>query len=228
VATELSGTVRVIGDSDATASVVVSLEDEVLALNGASGEIGHWPLKSVGINSRSDGFHLKVEGEELVLRTSDDARFALAVGLQASSSPRLTRAMAHARDVESAPEPVEEPAPQPVEGPSLMGWFIVAASGLVLIAALVAYGSDGELLGFIPVWSAMLATALVLAAGGFALMSELRAAPLLIGVGVVLGLVTLVASLTNPSAGSAGMILLAVGTLGSGAILAFDRFRRAN
>jgi hypothetical protein len=97
-----------------------------------------------------------------------------------------------------------------------------------LIAALVAYGSDGELLGFIPVWSAMLATALVLAAGGFALMSELRAAPLLIGVGVVLGLVTLVASLTNPSAGSAGMILLAVGTLGSGAILAFDRFRRAN
>jgi hypothetical protein len=226
VSTELSGTVRVIGDSDAAAKVVVSLDEEELVLSAADGEIGRWQLSSVGINARPDGFHLKVEGEELVLRTSDDARFALAVGLQTAGSPRLVRAMAAARDVESAPEPVEEEVPE-TGGPRLIGWAIIGASSLVLIAAMAAYGSQGEVLGFIPVWLAMLATALVLAAGGFALNSDLKWSAMLIGIGVVMGLITLVGALSNPIAGSAGMVLLAVGTLGGGALLAVDRFRQA-
>jgi hypothetical protein len=117
---------------------------------------------------------------------------------------------------------------EPSAGPDLMGWLIVGASGLALIGALVAYGGEGDLLGFIPVWMAMLATALVLAAGGFARNADMKTAPLLIGIGVILGLVTLVGGLSNPLADSAGMVLLAVGTLGAGAALAFDRFRQAS
>ncbi len=96
--TDLTGTVRMAGEADTGIRVEIHLDDETMRLVSPYGELGRWPLSGMGISARIDGFHIKVEGEELVLSTNDDARFAVAVGLRSANSPRLVRQLAHARD----------------------------------------------------------------------------------------------------------------------------------
>ncbi len=73
--------------------VEVDLDSERLTIRTEGGmEIGSWPLSEVGVHAEDDGFHLRMEGEYVVLRTEDDGRFALALGL-AAGSPRLRRLM---------------------------------------------------------------------------------------------------------------------------------------
>jgi hypothetical protein len=59
--------------------------------------IGSWSLDEVAVSGLDDGFHLKVEGEELRLVTDNDARFALGIGLQ-SASPIMRRRIAAGLD----------------------------------------------------------------------------------------------------------------------------------
>ena len=47
-------------------------------------------MDEVKIKGEDDGFHMYVEGEELLVRTEDDARFALSIGLH-SASPIMRR-----------------------------------------------------------------------------------------------------------------------------------------
>jgi hypothetical protein len=83
--------------------------------------IGDWDLDEVGIRPKKDGFHLLVEDEEIVIRTTDDAGFALAVGIR-SAYPALRRHMAAAikpgHDVEISPRlrpsPPKPPTPEPI------------------------------------------------------------------------------------------------------------------
>jgi len=98
VNTDLTGTVRMMGEADSAIRVEIHLEDEELRLVSAHGELGRWPLSDIGVAAKLDGFHLRIEGEELVISTNDDARFAIALGIRSSSSPRLNRLLAGARD----------------------------------------------------------------------------------------------------------------------------------
>ena len=73
--------------------VEIDLDNEQLTIRTEGGmEIGTWPLSEVGVHAEDDGFHLRMEGEYVVLQTEDDGRFALALGL-AAGSPRLRRLM---------------------------------------------------------------------------------------------------------------------------------------
>lgn len=100
--TELSGKVRMAGDTAGGVTVQVHLGDETLTLLAGGGtEIGTWPLSEVGIASRPDGFHLRIEGEEVILTTDDDARFALELGINTPTN-RLARMMAKLRDETAA------------------------------------------------------------------------------------------------------------------------------
>ncbi|HEX2420099.1 MAG TPA: hypothetical protein VHL55_00740, partial [Acidimicrobiia bacterium] len=96
--TDLTGTVRMAGETQTGIRVEIHLDKETMSLVSPYGVLGSWPLSRMGIASRVDGFHLKVEGEELVLSTNDDVAFALAVGIRSTTSPRLNRQLAHARD----------------------------------------------------------------------------------------------------------------------------------
>src|SRR3990172_3535935 len=83
--------------------------------------IGNWGLDAVGSRAKKDGFHLLVEDDEVVIRTTDDAGFALAVGIR-SAYPALRRHMAAAikpgHDVEISPRlrpsPPKPPTPEPI------------------------------------------------------------------------------------------------------------------
>ena len=95
---DLTGTVRMVGEAESAIRVEIHLEDEELRLSSGHGELGRWPLSDIGVAAKLDGFHLRIEGEELILSTNDDARFALALGIRSSSSPRLNRMLAGALD----------------------------------------------------------------------------------------------------------------------------------
>ena len=80
------------GDDDSPLDVVIDLENERMLIRTKSMVLGEWSLNDVGVHSENDGFHLRIEGEQVILRTEDDAGFATEIGLR-SASPRLRRLM---------------------------------------------------------------------------------------------------------------------------------------
>ncbi len=86
------------GGDESPLDVVIDLENERMLIRTQStgGVLGEWSLKDVGVHSENDGFHLRIEGEKVILTTQDDAGFATEIGLR-SASPRLRRLMAARR-----------------------------------------------------------------------------------------------------------------------------------
>jgi hypothetical protein len=81
---------------DSPLDVVIDLENERMLIRTRTMVLGEWSLSDVGVHSEHDGFHLRIEGEQVILRTEDDAGFATEIGLRAAS-PRLRRLMAARR-----------------------------------------------------------------------------------------------------------------------------------
>lgn len=73
--------------------VLIDLTDERMILHTDSKVLGDWDLEELLIRGEDDGFHIRVEGEEAIIHTNDDAGMALELGLR-SASPRLRRLMA--------------------------------------------------------------------------------------------------------------------------------------
>lgn len=86
------GLLKLLGETGPGLSVRIDLTDDIIAVRSVAGDIGRWPRSQVRITALEDGFHLRVEGEEVILDVSDDARFALACGLTAGP-PLLRRRM---------------------------------------------------------------------------------------------------------------------------------------
>ena len=74
-------------------TVEVGVTDDALSIDGAAGNIGTWPREHVRIDARDDGFHVRIEGEEVLLNLTEDAEFAVAMGIT-SASPLLRRKIA--------------------------------------------------------------------------------------------------------------------------------------
>ena len=53
-------------------------------------EIGDWALCEIVTTAQPDGIHLRAEGEEVILNLTEDAEFALALGLR-TGPPLLMR-----------------------------------------------------------------------------------------------------------------------------------------
>jgi hypothetical protein len=73
--------------------VLIDLTKERMILHTESKVLGDWQLHNLLIRGEDDGFHIRVEGEEAIIHTTDDAGMALELGLR-SASPRLRRQMA--------------------------------------------------------------------------------------------------------------------------------------
>jgi hypothetical protein len=238
---ELTGTVRMAGDIQPGVRVEIHLDQEVLRLVSPHGELGAWPLAEVGVSARVDGFHLRLEGEEIVLSTNDDARFAMALGLRSTSSPRLNRLLATARDEEVVSGPVGPavetllPPAAPASrspGTSPVAVGIVGAAAVVLVGALLAVGTGSplRLFGLLPAWPVSALAALALAAGGFALLLGMKMGRVVVAVGIALGLSVLIGSFvrtTVPSWISDGVLLVGVGIVLAGLLLAVDRLNES-
>jgi hypothetical protein len=242
---ELTGTIKMAGDAEPGVRVEIHLDQEELLLISPHGTLGRWPLDQVGVSARVDGFHLRVEGEELVLSTNDDARFAMALGIRSTSSPRLNRQLAAALDLSqdggviAVELPSNDPiAATPVElprGSSPVAMGIIASASLVFIGALVAVASGSTLsfLGLLPAWPFTVIGALALAAGGFAMLADFRGGRTLVLAGTVVGLIALAGSLA--SGGPLGfewigdgVLLVGVGSVLAGLLLSVDQLNRTD
>lgn len=71
---------RVPGHNKLPVNVVVDIADEVLSVSTSQRTIGEWPLGSLQFSARSDGFHVRLDDQEIVLSVDDSARFALELG----------------------------------------------------------------------------------------------------------------------------------------------------
>lgn len=91
------GVLRNQNERDTAIRVVIDLTDERIRLRSGDTEIADWSLNDIGVNAQSDGFHIRAEGEEIILDLSQDAQFAVALGLH-SAPIGLARRMSMVRD----------------------------------------------------------------------------------------------------------------------------------
>ncbi len=90
--TTYRGSLRVPGDEGPPLSVEIDLTAERFRMSAGDAEIGDWSMSEIRVNALPDGFHLRAEGEEVLLDVSDDAQFAVDLGLR-TAPPHLRRRM---------------------------------------------------------------------------------------------------------------------------------------
>lgn len=131
MAVELDGNVRMRGDTGPGVGVKVLVGEGRLRLLSGDEVVGDWLVESIGISVLQEGFNIKAEGEEFILRTNDDV--ALAEELHVTAvSPRLARRLAARHNPE-----YDEPPPEPSRISSNL-----AAIGYAVAGALVVLGGS--------------------------------------------------------------------------------------
>jgi hypothetical protein len=81
------------GEETQPLPVVVDLTDDRLTMSIGTEEVAVWARDQMRISALPDGFHIRAEGEAVILDVSDDAKFALELGLR-NAHPALRRRMA--------------------------------------------------------------------------------------------------------------------------------------
>ncbi len=89
---EYEGSLRINGDSERPMPVEVDLTDDRMRVTAGDIEVADWSRDEFRIQALADGFHVRAEGEEVVLDIREDARFALELGLR-TAHPVLRRKM---------------------------------------------------------------------------------------------------------------------------------------
>lgn len=74
-------------------SVLIDLTDDRLTMRSGEIEVADWARDEIRVSALPDGFHVRAEGEEIILDVTEDARFALDLGLR-NAPPILRRRMA--------------------------------------------------------------------------------------------------------------------------------------
>lgn len=73
--------------------VMIDLTDDRLTMRVGNQEVAEWPREGMRIQALPDGFHIRAEGEAIVLDITDEAKFAVEFGLK-SAHPALRQKMA--------------------------------------------------------------------------------------------------------------------------------------
>ena len=80
---------RLPGRTKLPLGVEVDIRHERMILTSGDRTVATWPLEDIVIASQSDGFHIKVDGEEVILHVSDSTRFAAELGIGRQPAKRL-------------------------------------------------------------------------------------------------------------------------------------------
>lgn len=90
--TEYDARLQIEGEDTQPLPVVVDLTGDRLHMKIGAEEVADWGRNEMRIQALPDGFHIRAEGESVVLDVSDDAQFALELGLK-NAHPALRRRM---------------------------------------------------------------------------------------------------------------------------------------
>lgn len=80
------------GEATPPMRVLVDLTDDRLTMTIGEEEVADWERNEMRVSALPDGFHIRAEGEAVVLDVEDDAHFALDLGLR-NAHPNLRRKM---------------------------------------------------------------------------------------------------------------------------------------
>ncbi len=89
---EYQAKLRLGGATEPAMRVEIDLTDDRMKVVAGGMEVADWSRDEFRVQALQDGFHVRAEGEEVVLDVTDDARFALELGLR-SAHPALRRRM---------------------------------------------------------------------------------------------------------------------------------------
>ena len=140
MAVETRGTVQMRGEAGRGVKVEVLADGPRLSLLHEDELIGEWEVGAIGIQSLQDGFAIRAEGEEFVLKTDDDAGLAREIGMIAAS-PRLARKVAASQN-QDVPLRAD---PEPVVIKSNLGAIAFALGGVMAFAGGVLLRDDPTL-----------------------------------------------------------------------------------
>jgi hypothetical protein len=90
--TSYEAQLQIEGDDTQPLPVVVDLTNDRLTMTIGSQEVAAWERDQMRIAAMPDGFHIRAEGEAIILDVGDDAKFALELGLK-NAHPALRRRM---------------------------------------------------------------------------------------------------------------------------------------
>jgi hypothetical protein len=90
--TAYNARLQIEGETERPLPVVVDLTDDKLTMTIGEQEVAAWQREGMRIQALPDGFHIRAEGEAIVLDVTDDAEFALELGLR-NAHPSLRRRM---------------------------------------------------------------------------------------------------------------------------------------
>lgn len=140
MAVETRGTVQMRGEQGPGVRVEVLADGPRLSLLHREELIGEWEVGAIGIQSLHEGFAIRAEGEEFVLKTDDDAGLAREIGLIAAS-PRMARKVAASQN----PDPPPAPDREPVVIRSSLGAIAFALGGVMALAGAFLLRDDAAL-----------------------------------------------------------------------------------
>ena len=80
------------GEDSPPVPVLLDLTDDHLVMTVGDEAVADWSRETMRINAMPDGFHIRAEGESVILDVEDDAHFALELGLK-NAHPYLRRRM---------------------------------------------------------------------------------------------------------------------------------------
>lgn len=239
VAVKTKGTVRMRGESEPGLAVVVLVDEGRLRIISGADLVGEWDLDEIGIQALQEGFAIRAEGEEFVLKATDEVGLAEEMGLMVTS-PRLARKVAVSHNPEPPPEPVlneDMPREQSNVGAiafALGGVLVLVGGSLLRVASSTrgaplsepsGVGADGES------WLYFIVGGLAMVAAAFVMSIRVRwARPVaLLILGGVIVLFAVVASRGSADAGHltaygfiAGGLVVGVAVLFSGTLATSD------
>ena len=79
--TSFDARLRMLGQQGLPLGVEVDLTGDRMTITAGAGQLANWALEEIRVQSLPDGFHIKAEGEEVILNVADKSRFATEVGL---------------------------------------------------------------------------------------------------------------------------------------------------
>jgi hypothetical protein len=71
--------------------VEIDIQNELMTVTSGERTVAVLPIADLDVVSKSDGFHLNVDGEDVVLIVSDSARFAKELGVAEHFRPEMRR-----------------------------------------------------------------------------------------------------------------------------------------
>lgn len=82
----------IVGQSEPAMGVEIDLDEEKMRIKAGDVDVAEWRLADIRISALVDGFHVRAEGEEVLLDVIEDGRFAVELGLR-SAHPHLRQRM---------------------------------------------------------------------------------------------------------------------------------------